>query len=467
MKNHKRPLNRSITIGCVCFIIALCALLSVTNLSLYKRSVYKDYRGYIANILDYTIAQIDGDDLKTCIDTLEESEQYKKTLLFMDNLMEHFSDVHYFYAIKPLNTNETGNMMSVLSAERYYDRYVDTEGNLYLGWISDDEFDAQTAAKFFDIMNGGSVVYFEEKTEWGTDYTGALPIRDSQGNGIAVLAVDIDISFINGMIVRYATVNICLILVAGVIFIGLFLLWSRKNITEPIKELEQSAVGFADHSHGQRDVDALSFNAPVMKTDNEIKALSDAVVKMTEDMRDYVSEVVNAEKKAANMQELANRDALTGIRNKTAYDNELKMVATKLEDGETKVGIAMVDLNHLKKINDTYGHDKGNIAIQKICRIICTIFEHSPVFRIGGDEFAIILRGRDYENYRKLEERFNAELDQIARNSALQPWEQVSAAIGAAFYDETVDSGVDSLFKRADYVMYERKKAMKAARKSE
>lgn len=467
MKNHKRPLNRSITIGCVCFIIALCALLSVTNLSLYKRSVYKDYRGYIANILDYTIAQIDGDDLKTCIDTLEESEQYKKTLLFMDNLMEHFSDVHYFYAIKPLNTNETGNMMSVLSAERYYDRYVDTEGNLYLGWISDDEFDAQTAAKFFDIMNGGSVVYFEEKTEWGTDYTGALPIRDSQGNGIAVLAVDIDISFINGMIVRYATVNICLILVAGVIFIGLFLLWSRKNITEPIKELEQSAVGFADHSHGQRDVDALSFNAPVLKTDNEIKALSDAVVKMTEDMRDYVSEVVNAEKKAANMQELANRDALTGIRNKTAYDNELKMVATKLEDGETKVGIAMVDLNHLKKINDSYGHDKGNIAIQKICRIICTIFEHSPVFRIGGDEFAIILRGRDYENYRKLEERFNAELDQIARNSALQPWEQVSAAIGAAFYDETVDSGVDSLFKRADHVMYERKKAMKAARKSE
>lgn len=467
MKNHKRPLNRSITIGCVCFIIALCALLSVTNLSLYKRSVYKDYRGYIANILDYTIAQIDGDDLKTCIDTLEESEQYKKTLLFMDNLMEHFSDVHYFYAIKPLNTNETGNMMSVLSAERYYDRYVDTEGNLYLGWISDDEFDAQTAAKFFDIMNGGSVVYFEEKTEWGTDYTGALPIRDSQGNGIAVLAVDIDISFINGMIVRYATVNICLILVAGVIFIGLFLLWSRKNITEPIKELEQSAVGFADHSHGQRDVDALSFNAPVLKTDNEIKALSDAVVKMTEDMRDYVSEVVNAEKKAANMQELANRDALTGIRNKTAYDNELKMVATKLEDGETKVGIAMVDLNHLKKINDSYGHDKGNIAIQKICRIICTIFEHSPVFRIGGDEFAIILRGRDYENYRKLEERFNAELDQIARNGALQPWEQVSAAIGAAFYDETVDSGVDSLFKRADHVMYERKKAMKAARKSE
>lgn len=44
--------------------------------------------------------------------------------------------------------------MSVLSAERYHDRYVDTEGNLYLGWISDDEYDSETAAKLFEIMDG-------------------------------------------------------------------------------------------------------------------------------------------------------------------------------------------------------------------------------------------------------------------------------------------------------------------------
>ena len=464
MKNLKKPLNRSITIGCVLFIIALCVLLSLANLTIYRNYVYEDYRTYIAEILDYTLAEIDGDDLKACIESGEESEKYKETLYFMDQLMEHFKDVHYFYAVLPLNTEETGNVMSVLSAERYYDRYIETEGNLYLGWVSDDEFDAATAKQFFEIMQSDAIVYFEEKTEWGVDYTGALPIRDGQGKAVAVLAVDIDISFINGMILQYALLNICIISLAGAVFIGIFLYWSRRNITQPIRRLAQSAEDFADHSHGQRNVDALHFDAPPITADNEIKSLSNAVVKMTEDMRDYVTDIINAEQKAANMQELANRDALTGIRNKTAYDNEMKRMTVKIEDGDTKLGIAIVDLNFLKKINDTYGHDKGNITIKKLSRLVCVVFDHSPVFRIGGDEFAVILRGGDYDQYAELEARFNAELDAMARDETLAPWEKVSAAIGAAFYDPELDDGVDSLCKRADHVMYDHKKEMKAAR---
>lgn len=461
MNMQRKPLNRSITIGCFIFIIALCVLLSIANLSLYKSYVYDDYRGYIRDILDYTISHIDGDDLKVCIDTGKESAKYKETLLFMDNLMDHFEDIHYFYAVLPLNANDTGNVMSVLSAERYYDRYVETEGNLYLGWISDDEYDSETASQLLDIMKGDKITYFEEKTEWGTDYTGALPIRDSSGNSIAILAVDIDISFLKGMISRYATVNICIISLAGVIFIGLFILWSIRNITRPIKKLEQSAVGFVDRSHGQRDISALSFDAPEMDTNNEIKSLSDAVVRMTEDMRDYVSDIISAEQHAADMQALAKRDALTGIRNKTAYDDEIKRIARIIENGETKVGIAVVDLNFLKQTNDTYGHDKGNLAIIKLCKIVCSVFEHSPVFRIGGDEFAVILLDHDYDHCDELVERFNAQVERLSEDETLQPWERVSAAIGVALLEGPADNP-DSLFKRADHMMYDRKKAMKA-----
>ena len=119
MKNHKKPLNHSITKGCVFFIVILCVLLSMTNLSIYKSYVYNDYQGYITDILNYTMSQIDADDLKTCIETGVESEKYKETLLFMDNLIEHFSDIHYLYSVRPINTNDTGSVMSVLSAERY------------------------------------------------------------------------------------------------------------------------------------------------------------------------------------------------------------------------------------------------------------------------------------------------------------------------------------------------------------
>ncbi|MBQ7678652.1 MAG: GGDEF domain-containing protein [Butyrivibrio sp.] len=464
MGTHKKPLNRSITIGCILFIIILVILLNLANVVLYRNYVYGDYQGYISDLLLYMIDHIDGDDLRICIETGEESDKYKESLLFMDDLMEHMEDIHYFYSVLPLNTNDTGCVMSVLSAERYYDRYIDTEGNLYLGWISDDEYDAATAAQLFDIMDSDSIVYFEEETEWGTDYTGALPIRDSQGNAVAVLAIDIDISFISGMIWEYAIVNSLIVLIAGLIFIAIFLLWSKRNITEPILRLEESAVGFVDHSHGQRSVEALNFEAPQIKTDNEIKSLSNAIVRMTEDMRDYVEDIVSAEEKAENLQTLANRDALTGIRNRTAYDAEILRISQGIAVGETKVGLAMVDLNFLKKINDTYGHDKGNAAIQKLCRIVCVTFSHSPVFRIGGDEFVIILRGNDYDHFDELMEAFNKELEAMSADPSLEPWEKVSAAIGAAFYDPSLDADIDSLLKRADTVMYERKKAMKAVR---
>ena len=464
MRKYKRPLNRSITVGCIVFLLLLCLLLSVANLTLYKNYVYDDYRGYIADLLGYAMSRIDADDLKICIDTLTESDKYKETLLFLDDLMEHYDDIHYLYAVRPLNTDDTGSVLSVLSAERYYDRYIDTEGNLYLGWISDDEYDSETASQLFDIMNGDDIVYFHEETEWGMDYTGAMPIKTTDGESIAVLAVDVDLSFINKMILNYALVNVLIIVAMGVLFIGIFLIWSRRNITMPIKKLEQSAVGFVGHSHGQRDVDALRFDAPNVTSDNEIKALSDAVVKMTQDMRDYVTDIISAERKAADLHELANTDALTGVGNKTAYDREIRRLQGMLSIGHSKVGLAIADLNFLKVINDTYGHEKGNVALVKLCDLICETFTHSKVFRIGGDEFVIILHGEDYTNYDRLMESFNSELAAISEDSSLEPWAKISAAVGAAFYDASIDEDFDSLFRRADHVMYDRKKEMKAVR---
>ena len=453
MNKHKKSLNRTITIGCIIFLVLLSVFMSVFNLLLHRNYVYKNYQTHITDILDFTNSQIDADDLKICIETKEESSKYKSTLLFMDTLMNHYDDIHYFYAILPLNTNDTENVMSVFSAERYQDRYIDTEGNLYLGWISDDEYDKKTVEKLFEIFNGDKIVFFEEKTEWGTDYTGAMPIKDSKGNSIAILAVDIEISSIHKSILNYALVNLGIIIGFGILSIGIFLLWSRKNITKPIKMLEESAIGFVDHSHKQRDVESLNFDAPEIKSDNEIKALSDAVVKMTEDIKEYVSDIITAEKEAKNMHELASKDALTGIRNKAAYNEDIALVKN------SNVGIAIVDINYLKELNDTYGHDKGDLAIKAMADLVCKVFSRSPVYRIGGDEFAIILRGYDYAHYIELEKIFNNEIKRIQANNNLEPWEKMSAAIGAAFSDGQEE--MDVIFKRADQNMYKRKKEMK------
>jgi diguanylate cyclase (GGDEF)-like protein len=124
----------------------------------------------------------------------------------------------------------------------------------------------------------------------------------------------------------------------------------------------------------------------------------------------------------------------------------------------------MIDLNFLKKINDTYGHEQGNYAIKKLCHIVCDIFEHSPVFRIGGDEFVVILKGADYRNIENLLIEFNMKISEFSSDETLEPWERVSAAIGIALYDKDIDANVTNVFRRADQKMYDCKKAMKATR---
>ena len=115
----------------------------------------------------------------------------------------------------------------------------------------------------------------------------------------------------------------------------------------------------------------------------------------------------------------------------------------------------------MKTINDTYGHEKGNEAIQGLCSLICKTFKHSPVYRIGGDEFVVILKNNDYENRQTLCEKFNTAMKVKEDNESLKLWERISAALGCEVYDPQLDQDVESVFKRADQTMYIRKKEMK------
>jgi len=164
------------------------------------------------------------------------------------------------------------------------------------------------------------------------------------------------------------------------------------------------------------------------------------------------------------MNELAIKDALTGIRNKTAYDNESQQIDWNIAEGNAEFAIVMVDLNFLKRINDTYGHEQGNIAIKRTCYIVCHVFKHSPVFRVGGDEFVVILKNEDYKIRDALVQEFKDQIAEISANKDLKIWERVSAAIGIAVFDADIDTSVENVFRRADKAMYQNKKEMKAVR---
>ena len=153
----------------------------------------------------------------------------------------------------------------------------------------------------------------------------------------------------------------------------------------------------------------------------------------------------------------AYKDGLTGVKNKLAYLEALAELETMLENGElTEYGVVVFDVNGLKTINDTLGHEAGDEAIKSGCRIICHQFDHSPIFRIGGDEFVAILKGSDFANRETLLEAFRKTINENQKNG------DVVVASGLAIYDASTDCSYNDVFKRADEAMYEHKRALKA-----
>ena len=119
--------------------------------------------------------------------------------------------------------------------------------------------------------------------------------------------------------------------------------------------------------------------------------------------------------------------------------------------------MGVFDCDNLKKINDQFGHDKGDIYIQTASRLICHTFQHSPVFRIGGDEFTVVLQNEDYQNREALASQFQRDrAEQCAAAERL--WEAPRVAMGIAVYDPAVDSTADDTLRRADKLMYENKR---------
>ena len=165
------------------------------------------------------------------------------------------------------------------------------------------------------------------------------------------------------------------------------------------------------------------------------------------------------EKNLQSAERMARLDELTGIKNKNAFaefENDINE-KIKSKDKSFQFAIVMCDVNELKKINDTRGHSFGDEAIQRTSRLICNIYKHSPVFRIGGDEFTVLLTDSDYDQRDKLLETLRDESYNNA-HSRTGP----TVACGMAVYNPETDKNFESVFSRADKAMYENKNEIKS-----
>ena len=166
------------------------------------------------------------------------------------------------------------------------------------------------------------------------------------------------------------------------------------------------------------------------------------------------------ERRLALAQTQANLDAMTGIGNRHAYlETEARMDRRIAEHRQPPFAVMFFDVNDLKKVNDTAGHQAGDQYIRGACGVICSYFKYSPVFRIGGDEFVVIAQGNDYLNRKELLGKLREYNTEAARTGG------IVIACGMAEFKNDVCVAV--VFERADHDMYEYKNALKSGARND
>lgn len=218
-----------------------------------------------------------------------------------------------------------------------------------------------------------------------------------------------------------------------------------NKITRPLKELTQAAKKVAE---GDLDVSI------ECKTRDEVAVLASSFEQNIRSLKKHI-EYVN---------KLAYTDAMTGAMNKMAYKEAVTAMEKQMESGNAEYAVVVMDINHLKEINDNFGHEFGDMLIRDAASIIQRTFGENIIYRIGGDEFVTILENEDVKKDKEFFETFTNETRRFNRDNTKYE-QKVQIAMGIAVYHPETDKNFTTVFRRADLAMYENKLKLKEAEK--
>ena len=262
-------------------------------------------------------------------------------------------------------------------------------------------FDASYEEYIPDLLAGKEVPALISNDTYGYLLTIYTPIRDSSGQCRCYVGVDYSMDLLTDYVMEI--VKKIMIIFAGVVIViaAVSVIVTNRRIVEPFNKLEKEAY----------------------------------------------------------------RDTLTGLLNRTAYFRYAQQLDEQAAAGTAAFSLVMIDVNFLKRVNDTYGHEKGNTYLKSAADLIRSVFGSEQLYRIGGDEFVAVLEGSARNRAEDLIRTFREKVREKQEDETLQPWEKVSAAIGMAAYEKGKDQSSDDVLKRADQAMYAAKTAMKAERR--
>ena len=387
-------------------------------------------------------------------------EQYEAERAKLRSYVKNISDIKYLYIVVWGDSDSRYNMY-LLDADDvpvYETGLYEEREKEFLGVDARQEIEPT-------ISNG----------DWGWLCSAYAPVYDSTGELICTVGCDLNMEdVISNRNTLFLYLIITAVILTGVI-LAVAVVFVHKTIVRPLTRLTEGMKRF-DPDEGTDHEKAGVITVDV-KSNDEIRDIYEETRSMQIRIIDHINSITQMRREKERVEDVvrskeeeigaisrkAYRDSLTGVGNKTAYTEKMKALDAGIGMGETEFAIVMLDINNLKTVNDTYGHTAGDLYIKGCCRILCEVFKHSPVYRIGGDEFAAVLTGGDFrERSAKLEE-LTRRFAEAEGNTGVDRWFRFSASAGIAeFTPEDKDS--EAVFKRADQLMYENKQRHKKGR---
>ena len=291
---------------------------------------------------------------------------------------------------------------------------------------------------------------------WGDFYSAYSPVFDSHDEIAGVVGVDFDTQWYERQVTKN-TLSIAVVTFLSVTLAGVVVVLMTNRVRMKFRELGEGL------SNLSKNVDVLmgemvtytGFEMPAIAstmaaTENdadELKVLGAKIETMQNDMRVYLD----------FLRSQAYTDALTKVKNSAAYHETVDGLEKKVAGGAADFCVGVFDINGLKELNDTHGHECGDYYIQGAAKALVQGFGDDNVYRIGGDEFAVVMEGVDQEC---VDRCLRAVADAVnAFNTSSRYPAALAISRGTAYFSKDEDSSYREVFVRADHAMYEDKSA--------
>ena len=297
MYDNKKSLGRSLLLGCVLSVLCICLMMGAVGFMTYYRGMIERYQVYLSDLLHTTALSVDGDDLARCIETGEKSENFEETQQILNRIKENY-DIHYIYMVRPLNTEQTDNMMDVMAGITAQEK-AENEAfySVTLGGLTGDYYTPEVAGNYLKGMQKEDVSFFStDTTEFGRDFTGMLPIRDSAGQPVALLCVDISMNEIRRVWIQYVLTLIGAIILLSALAMTIMYSWLKKRVILPVQRLKEVSEKIVSSSRETDDPQELILADPEIHTGDEMEVLAVALSDMFADMKLYMTDLLKVTK---------------------------------------------------------------------------------------------------------------------------------------------------------------------------